>query len=307
MNLASKHPVFLEKPAEFDWPTFLAARLRKSMRRHGRLRRDCAKNVTNGSLHQLRIETRRQLALVVLAGAVCGVAIDSVRRSLKPYLRATGKLRDAQVQIELVNELIVAHPELRKFRKRLGRDVNRRHRETERKLRRASKKRPKGIRSLLRKVSETEDFRVAGAAIERALRTAYQEAFDLGVNAPMGGEPLHRARVALKSFRYMIEALRGAVPAVIAAWSEELHRQQRLMGTFHDLELLAARLDNYVMRHPNEYLRLRHVHMTINARKNHLWGENQLGFPVAPRAVPGSVEDHNSRQRRAEHRLITRT
>ncbi len=99
------------------WPAFLADALRSSSRRHEDLRRRCMQKASKRSIHDLRVDTRRQLALAALAGEVCGAQTDKIRRSLERCMHDTTKLRDAQVQLEQVEAMFPEHPELRAFRR----------------------------------------------------------------------------------------------------------------------------------------------------------------------------------------------
>ena len=234
------------------------------------------------SLHDLRIETRRQLALATLAGEVCGAPIDGLRRSLKHYLHGTAKLRDAEVQLKYVDEMVSQYPESRTFRRHLRRTVERRIGETETKLRRRQKKLSMRVRALAAAVLLPSETRQAGPAIVCALRGAFTAAHETSLVAQQGNEELHQARLALKRLRYMAEALRGVVPGISAGWMERLRRSQSAMGDIHDLQILAHHLAQLTARRPRERRRLRHFQTILAGRKKRLQRGYRSLLPSPP-------------------------
>ena len=264
------------------WPAFLADALRSSSQRHEHLRRRCAKKISKRSIHDLRIETRRQLALATLAGEVCGAPIDRLRRSLKRYLHGTAKLRDAEVQLEFVDEMVSQYPEIRTFRRHLRRTVDRRIGETETKLRRRKKKLSMRVRALAAAVLVPSETRQAGPAIVFALRGALTAVQEVSLAAQPGDEQMHQARLALKRLRYMAEALRGVVPGISAGWIERLRRSQSAMGDIHDLQILAHHLAQQTARRPRERSRLRHFQTILAGRKKRLQRGYRSRLPPPP-------------------------
>ena len=73
------------------WPAVLAEALRSGLRRHDRLRQRCLHKCSERAVHQLRVETRRLLAVTQLAGAVGGGATDAFGRALRRCLGDTAK------------------------------------------------------------------------------------------------------------------------------------------------------------------------------------------------------------------------
>jgi CHAD domain-containing protein len=57
---------------------------------------------------------------------------------------------------------------------------------------------------------------------------------------------LHRLRVALKNFRYLMEALAPLVPGAGEAALETLHGLQTTLGDLHDIEVLSGALSSHL-------------------------------------------------------------
>ncbi|MEO6244129.1 MAG: CHAD domain-containing protein [Opitutaceae bacterium] len=264
------------------WPAFLADALRGSSRRHEDLRRRCMHKASKRSIHDLRIETRRQLALVALAGEVCGAPTDKICRSLERCMHDTTKLRDARVQLDQVEAMFPEHPELRAFRRRSRKWIDCHRADIERKLGRRKKKLSKHARSLAAVVRVPSEGRQAGLTVVHVLRAAFVDARKLSLLAHQSGEQLHRARLALKRLRYRAEALRGVVPGVTVAWTKKLHRMQGAMGDIHDLAILARRLAEYMEQRPHEGRRLRGVQIIIANREQRLLRAFQSRLPLPP-------------------------
>jgi CHAD domain-containing protein len=65
---------------------------------------------------------------------------------------------------------------------------------------------------------------------------------------PAQRETIHRMRIDLKEFRYLMEALRVAAKGVSARDLESLHALQTTMGDLHDLEVLSSTIARHVAK-----------------------------------------------------------
>ena len=82
----------------------LASRLdrtfKSAWRSYRRAFKRCQKKLSRATVHQLRVETRRLLALVDLFDPLlAGQAADRVSRPLKQPFKTSGRLRDTQVML----------------------------------------------------------------------------------------------------------------------------------------------------------------------------------------------------------------
>lgn len=265
----------------------LADKLKRGQRRHEILLRKCARNASRHSIHELRISTRRQLALMTLAGAICGAQPAGIRRSLKRCLRHTRKLRDADVQLARVDELVRDCPEIDALRKHLRHVVDRRTRATEKKLKPKNRRLARHDRELAATVAAILPNPSAAQTMLGALREAWAEAREFEEAAPQGGKPLHRARLALKRLRYVSEALHGVIPGISAAWIRKIQRRQRALGEVRDLELLSRRVKKFSTQTPRGRRRLRRVRCAMAGRVSELLTAYRPGLPK-PSSLPAS-------------------
>ena len=282
------------------WNAVLSRSLRESLLRHEALRRRCIRKATTRDLHNLRVESRRQLALVALAGGLGATGVGKVRRLLKRCLRDSSNLRDWEVLLALVNQLRPEYPELGKFRRRLRALKRTATADTRRRLKRGQRKhsrRGEALAEATRRLPANEN---AVAAIARALNNSAGEVRELIAAARSDEAQLHAARVALKQLRYTAEAIGDLIPGARKSWMEGLIEAQRAMGEIHDLDVLGASLDSYTARRPRERLRLRDARATIaeRARRLHRTLELRLlSLPVALQPKPGTAERARTRAR----------
>lgn len=263
-----------------DWPAVLGAALRRGLRRHAVLRRRCVAQGSPRAVHQLRVETRRLLALADLIGAVGGGATDKLRRSLRRCLRDTAKARDAVVQLKQVEERIASEPALRPFRARLRRGVKRAVRAMRDRLRHGGKKLRRRGRSLAGAAGASGAGGAAAPAVVRTVQATFATARSANRDAQRATTQTHRARLALKRLRYLAEALRVWVPGITAAWLEQLRRRQHRTGEIHDLQVLADCLARYVARRPGQQIRLRRVRRWLADREKRLRRTVSAELPV---------------------------
>jgi CHAD domain-containing protein len=110
----------------------------------------------------------------------------------------------------------------------------------------------------------------------------------------------HRARVALKQYRYLVETLAAARGEPPAPLLRQLQRAQSALGALHDFELLRRRLEKFAARHgpAADWLRARlatlarHHQALIRARPAFLAGMTAfrpLAFPRKQKPRAGAV------------------
>lgn len=194
------------------------------------------------ALHDFRVGTRRQLALIGLIRALGGVRTRKLRRLLHRCLDATDAARDADVQCariargkwrEAAGPDLAAH--LRRRARKKARAAQAGLRDDARKLTR----RTQALAAELRRQADSVDD---VPVIIRVFRAVIDDARTACARAQQEPETLHKARLALKRLRYLAELLKDLVPGITAAWISALRAAQRRMGEIHDLELLASHL-----------------------------------------------------------------
>jgi CHAD domain-containing protein len=224
--------------------THLVAELRRLRRRyHKRLER-CQQKFSETAVHDLRIETRRLLAMLDLLRALrFDVAVRKPRKSLKRRLDAFDELRDTHVCLALLKPLRRELPEARALdplwrrrERQLIAQLRRRIRTTKQAR---LQKRLKWIEQTLQAAATKSARPPAEALALAALRDAFARVVALRQRirhrAP---DTIHRTRVAFKRLRYLSELLRPLLPGLTPERLERMRDFQALMGDIQDWEVL---------------------------------------------------------------------
>jgi len=234
-------PGFLLRALEGRWHRF-AAELARSRRR-----------CTEPGIHDLRVATRRLLAVLDLADAVLpGAVAPRARRVLRKTLRSFSPLRDCHVRIltlrAYTRRFIVARPLLREARaeeRTLVREAGR----TIARVDAASLERE--VTSIARACAMLEGpaARAArevleGVAAKKYLRVAARKRKLTGADT----RPIHRLRVAFKEFRYTIEALLPLFPGVDKRRLKSMGALQDSMGAIQDVEVLSDVVARFALK-----------------------------------------------------------
>jgi CHAD domain-containing protein len=233
-------------PAELA--THLAESVRAARRRYRKRLTCCQEKFSEDAVHELRIETRRILALLdLLEGLHFPESLKKLRKTFKKRLDAFDDLRDTHVQLALLKPLWKQFPEAAELKKHL--------RKCEECL---EPKLSKEIRStkngrLNRRLKEIEKCLCDWAAGKAAGRTgpaqglliaAFRRVFALRRrirrNKP---ETIHRTRVAFKRFRYTAELLQPLLPQYTGQLLARMKDFQGAAGDIQDVAVLIARLD----------------------------------------------------------------
>ena len=205
------------------------------------------------AIHDLRVNTRRLIAILELAKAVSGDGeIAKLQRRFKKVLKRMGPLRDTQVL--LVNLSRVQQGGLvSDFKKTLEQKERREIDGIRDKLRRGRKQ----------KLSKAvEDVRVGFSDLEAKLgREKVHRSIDRVLSSrrnellkaerrfhrsqPISEDLLHAMRIALKKFRYVIEAAQPLLDDSARQRAKEMHAFQQLIGESRDVELLRTALEKW--------------------------------------------------------------
>jgi CHAD domain-containing protein len=223
----------------------LARQVRKSRRRYRDRWERCRRKFSGPAVHELRIATRRMLAVTELLAALgAGTVPAKARRTFKRRLEAFGPLRDVQVQRELFAPLGREFPVVGE----LERWLRKRERKLIRELQREVKSLRQGRLEGRLKQVEKELGRLNGAAAGRLrprVVTVVNRAFARvsGLVRRLRAErpaTIHRLRIAFKHHRYLCELLHPLWPGVAGLNLKAMHRFQLLMGHIQDCEVMLA-------------------------------------------------------------------
>jgi CHAD domain-containing protein len=206
------------------------------------------------SVHDIRTSARRLLAVLAALGPFLeGKAARRLSRRVDSVLDRSGALRDLGVQLDMLPKVRSSSsgPALRRLKKQLGRKHDRRARKLHRRLSREDVGRLRDdVRRLLKRSCRAKATLKASATDRAALqpgRQAFARLHEsrLAVN-PTALDTIHRMRIALKEFRYLMEAIGPLAPGVGEEELESLHKLQTSMGDLHDLEILSSTIARHV-------------------------------------------------------------
>jgi len=253
---------------------------KSAWRSYRRAFKQCQKKSSKVTVHQLRVETRRLLALVDLfEPLVAGKAADELsQRAIQPF-KTSGRLRDTQVMLCDVERRLGRFPNAKHFKKELLRREKRLGRQLGRELRRTRLKPLKSRMDALRKELRAAVKPAAGChrakvrllkGVDRAFANVVARRWSITPTKP---RTVHRTRVAFKKFRYMLEQLRPLLSRLPGGSPGKLRGYQKLMGDIQDCETLLAALDRFMREEKPEARRLRRFcaaverdHATLMAR-----------------------------------------
>ena len=234
-------PGFLLRALEGRWRRF-AAELAQSRRR-----------CTEPGIHDLRVATRRLLAVLDLADAVLpGETAPRARRLLRRYLRSFSPLRDCHVRIltlrAYTRRYVVARPLLREARageRTLVREAARAiARFDEAVLEREVTAIARALTALEGGIAHAAAQVLGGAAAKKYLRVASRRRSLTASSL----RSIHRLRVAFKEFRYTIEVLLPMYPAVNARELKAMRALQDSMGEIQDVDVLTDVVARFALR-----------------------------------------------------------
>jgi CHAD domain-containing protein len=253
-----------------DLPRFLEFALEDRWHRYQKAFDRCRKKFSEDPVHQLRVETRRLLALIDLLGTwAAGDELQALRRVLKKFLRSFSRLRDTQVQLMFVDKHRRRFPEIGRFAKSLGRLEQRLIGKLDKEVRRVGWRKMKALVVALEKVLDAAlvgaGLRVRGGELLLThVRRTFQRVLTLRRRIhPERPLTIHRTRVAFKRFRYLLELLEPLLPGVTLRQLQSMHDYQTLMGEIQDLEVLQGALDRFVEEKPDSAEPMERFHREI--------------------------------------------
>lgn len=230
----------------------LADGVHEARRRYRKRLARCQKKFSEKAVHDLRIETRRILALLDLLDALhFAQSLVKLRKTFKKRLDAFDELRDTHVQRVLLKPLWKKFPEANTFNKHLCKCEKRLERDMSREIKTCKSG------GLNRKLKEIEKSLRKCAAHRAAIGSPGQAQILLGAafrrvailrrqiqrNKPA---TIHRMRVAFKRFRYTAELLQPFLPQYTPQRLERMKDFQGVAGDIQDVSVLLVRIEKEV-------------------------------------------------------------
>ncbi len=229
----------------------LGQRFEKYQAEHKR----CKAEFSEEAVHDLRVATRRFLAIVELLRTVQpDPNLQKLRRLLKNQLDSLDDLRDTQVMLAEISEMLENLPDLAPFQKFLI-------------------KREK--RLLTRAQEDVGDFKSGTfsgrvesfqanlsnpvfshdllsqllACVDDSFSTVSRRSKRVDTTRPAS---IHRVRVAFKKFRYMIEIISPLLPGLPDEQFKRMHHYQAGMGDIQDVEVFMQNLEDFFKKHKTQ-------------------------------------------------------
>jgi CHAD domain-containing protein len=251
----------------------LASQVRSVRHRYRKRLARCQKKFSEKAVHDLRVETRRILALLDLLGAL-GFAALAARsaRSFKKRLDTFDDLRDTQVQLQLLQPLWTEFPEAHGLKSFLKRREEKLISKLARRIQSTKHAR------LNRRLKELEkcvgrSSRVSARATAAALQAMFRRVAALRRQvSPVEAATIHRVRVAFKRFRYVSELLRSLHPEFTSKRLARMKEYQAAAGDIQDMEVLLARLAQVVEDRKVNPASLRHLRNALRERRRRTIG-----------------------------------
>jgi len=219
--------------------------------------KNCRREFSEEAVHDFRVATRRLLSLLSLLRTVMqDPEIQKIRRSLKDQLDNLDDLRDTQVLLSDISEMIYEKPALQPFQEYLQR--------IEKKLMRAAHKEIKSLKTAelskrIRKLNQTVG-ELKQADLDVSIFSAVDEAFAIVIQRyalidPNQPATIHRVRISFKKFRYMVEVIYPILENFPSDYLKRMHNYQTDMGDIQDMEAALQKLADFEKHAPAGYAR----------------------------------------------------
>ncbi len=224
----------------------LAGSLRTLRRRYRKRLERCQRKFSEAAVHELRIETRRLLAMLDLLRALqFSRALRRPRKVLKRRLDAFDALRDTHVCLALLKPLRREVPEARVldplWRRQEQQWIAKLRHEIKATKQSRLQKRLKRLETSLRDSATAAPRRTAETLVLAALREAFANVVALRRRVRrQSPATIHRLRVAFKRIRYKCELLRSLLPGFTKKHLQRMRAFQARMGDIQDMEVLLA-------------------------------------------------------------------
>lgn len=199
----------------------------------------------HAGVHQARVATRRlREAVPVLATGLKNSKAGKARRKIRRLTRALGTVRELDVTLHLVDELMQqTHLPRTALEEVRGHVIEERDRRREVMLQRLEGVDPDKLGRRLESVAQAldespnEDWRPVLAARVAKRATRLEEA--IGSASQMySPERLHEVRIAAKKLRYGLELAADSGVRAAAPLVRRIKRVQDLLGRLHDMQVL---------------------------------------------------------------------
>lgn len=209
----------------------------------------CRNEFSEEAVHDLRVATRRLLAVLDIVRALDPhPRVQKTRRALKNQLDALDDLRDVQVMLVETSETLENLPSLKPFHEHLQKREKWLLRAARKQVRTFKpselSKRTEKIYLATEKQAEEANF---NARLLQVVDDAYLKAMQAYGQIDAAQPPtIHRLRIAFKKFRYMVEIVNPLLINYPETYLKRMHDYQSAMGDIQDVEIFLHTLADFV-------------------------------------------------------------
>src|SRR5258706_12153076 len=207
----------------------------------------CRAEFSNEAVHDLRVATRRILALIQLLHSIAPrPRLQKLIRAFKDQLDEFDDLRDTQVMLAEISEIIHELPQLQGFQKHLQYSEERLLRNLRKKIKQlesseVTKRIRKTHEAIEAETNSDLQSQVMQAVDDVYLITKQRHGWvDLALPAT-----IHRVRIAFKTFRYMVEIIHPLLKDFPVERLKRMNDYQSLMGEIQDAEVFVQTLVDF--------------------------------------------------------------
>ena len=222
-------------------------------------RKRCKDEFSEEAVHDLRIATRRLLALIELLRVItlakhpvgAKPRLQKLRRVFKDQLNSLNDLRDTQVMSAEISEMLESLPELIPLQKFLQKREKRLLKTAEREV---GAIKISGISHQVEKLRASLAEPAVNQDLTARLFLAVDDAYlkvTLRMRRVDPAQPasIHRVRIAFKEFRYMLEIIHSFLPGFSEVLLKNLNNYQTAMGEIQDVEVMLHTLEDFAAKH----------------------------------------------------------
>ena len=238
-----------------NWEHALARTLERRWRSYRKALKRCQRNFSEVSIHASRIEARRMAAQFELFRVFTPRrAFEMAQAALKHHLDTFDPLRDAQVQLIMLNKEYRGMPGAKPIEKLTAKRERRCQRKAGRQIREVRTRRIKDVVELLtERLQEAsrnpERMRLDHRNIVRSVDSAFNHVVECHRHMdPAHAATIHRMRIAFKKFRYMMESIQLLFPEITAPRLAAMQAFQGVMGDLQDTDVFLMRLDKLIRK-----------------------------------------------------------
>lgn len=212
----------------------------------------CSKKLSEPSVHDVRVALRRLLfSLQLLQNAYPDLFPHNLVNPIKKTFKKFSTLRDLQVMQKRFYENLEHYRSLIEVAQDLEKTIQKQQSKLKKFFRQTSiRQLLKPVQSTLKHLSKMTTTKIEFTILDQGIQTTFDELRKRARKMRVQDvDSIHQLRIALKKYRYQMEAYCDLLNLPRTPSFEELHRQQTLLGDIHDYDVLLNFLLDWRIKH----------------------------------------------------------